>query len=465
MITRYRNHGIMGIALGFLMFGLLVLLIVLRKSGLPDVIVVLGAILLAIGGIILYLRGCISLAEAKGHTGGGVTASIIMSVLLPGAILVLPIVLVLILEDKNKAPTRVPGPHHKDHHRAGLAYDPARWDGDDAPHSDCGRVRVAGPIRDLPTRTLVRPRIRCHERMKALLSIWLLLVPVVIVAQDYAKQFPLRQQTKYFDFRFKRNPERIKAIARFADGFIKVVNRDFFKADYDYPIRVLVLEDRATFQNFLRQQFGLSDPPGFGIFLYQHNLFATYEDSGLGTFAHEIIHPLVERNLKHRPVWAVEGVPAFFEKFYGYWQNDDLVLNWGYQNPWRIAGLGTNLVRLNLKEILSTTETPGRYHESDRRLVSVFLWEQGKFKPFLQLIKMGEKNGYDSSFEAAMGMPLDRIMPLWQSYLNKVVARKSQMLRLPLSTVLPGEQAFEKFVALHDIPVLAEDKAGSPPAK
>jgi hypothetical protein len=65
-------------------------------------------------------------------------------------------------------------------------------------------------------------------------------VPVVAVAQDYLEQFPLQQHTKYFDFRFKRNPEQIKAIARFADGFINVVNRDFFKADFDYPIRVLL---------------------------------------------------------------------------------------------------------------------------------------------------------------------------------------------------------------------------------
>ena len=242
--------------------------------------------------------------------------------------------------------------------------------------------------------------------MKMILCFWLLLAPIFAIAQDYLEQFPLQQQTKYFDFRFKRNPEQIKAIARFADGFINVVNRDFFKTDFDYPIRVLVLEDRATFQKFLRQQFGVSDPPNFGIFLYRYNLFATYEDSGLGTFAHEIMHPLVERNLKDRPIWAIVGIPTFFEKFYGYWQSNELVVNWGSQNPWRIEMLGTNLVQLDLKEIVSTMETPGKYRESDRRLVSVFLWEQGKFKQFLQLIKNREKNGYDSYFEATMGMPI-----------------------------------------------------------
>lgn len=294
--------------------------------------------------------------------------------------------------------------------------------------------------------------------MKTILCFWLLLAPLVTIAQDYLEQFPLRQQTKYFDFRFKRNPEQIKAIARFADGFINVVNRAFFKADFDYPIRVLVLEDRASFQNFLRQQFGVTDPPNFGIFLYRYNLFATYEDSGLGTFAHEIMHPLVERNLRDRPIWAIEGIPTFFEKFYGYWQNDELVINWGYQNPWRIDMLGTNLVQLDLKKIVSTTQTPGEYRESDRRLVSMFLWEQGKFKQFLQLIQKREKNGYDSYIEAAMGMPIDRIIPLWQDYLNKIVARRSEIMRLPLSSILPDEPTFQNFIQAYGIPV-----TGKPP--
>ena len=290
--------------------------------------------------------------------------------------------------------------------------------------------------------------------MKNILCLWLLLVPVVSAAQDYLEQFPLQLQTTYFDFRYRRDPERIKAIAKFADGFIGVVNRDFFKADFDYPIRVLVLEDCASFQKCLRRQFGVTDPPRYGIFLSQDKLFATYEDSGLGTFAHEIMHPLVERNLKGRPVWTIEGIPTFFEKFYGYWQDDELVVNWGYQNPWRIEMLGTNLVRLDLKSIVWTTQTPGEYRESDRRLASVFLWEQGKFRRFLELVQKGEKDGYGSCFEAAMGMPLDRIVPLWQDYLSRVAARRDEILRLPPSEILPDKHAYQQFADRHRIPAL-----------
>jgi hypothetical protein len=288
---------------------------------------------------------------------------------------------------------------------------------------------------------------------KSILCVWLcVLAPLVAHSQSYLNQFPLREQTKYFDFRYKQHPEKVKEIARFADGFIAVVQSDFFKADFDYPIRVLVLEDRATFQDFLRKQFGIADPPNFGIFIFRYNLFATYEDSGFGTFAHEIMHPLVERNLKDRPIWALEGIPTFFEKFYGYWQDDRLTLHWGYQNPWRIDMLSTNLTQLDLKKILSTKESPGEYRESDRRLVSMFLWQQNKFKRFLELVQKKQKNGYDSYFEAALEMPIDRVVPMWQKYLNSIAARRSDIYRLPASNVLPDAAAYQKFTANYAIP-------------
>jgi len=292
--------------------------------------------------------------------------------------------------------------------------------------------------------------------LKPVLAVLLLVTALFAIArtsQSYLEQLPLRQQSKYFDFRFKQHPEKIKAIAGFADAFIDIVNRDFFKAEFDYPIRVLVTEDFATHRTLVSEQFGVTDPT-MGIFLYKYNLFATYEDSGLGTFAHEIMHPLVERNLKDRPEWAIEGIPTFFEKFYGYWRGDELIVNWGFQNPWRIKQLGTDLARLDLPGILATTRAEER--ESEQRLVSIFLWEQGKFKQFLDLVKSRDKNGYDSHFEAAMGMPIGRVIPLLQDYLARIAARRAEILRLPLSAALPDQAAFHKFAASYGISVAGE---------
>jgi hypothetical protein len=280
--------------------------------------------------------------------------------------------------------------------------------------------------------------------MKTIFCFCFLLVAATM-AQDWIELFPLHRQTKYFDFHYKRNPEKIAAVARFADSFVTLLNRDFFKADFQYPIRVLVLEDKVAFQEFLRERLHVVNPPNFGIYLPTNKMFVTYEDSGLGTFAHEILHPLVETNLKDRPLWAMEGIPTFFEKFYGYWKDDQPIIYWGFQNPWRVEMLGTNLTQLDLKQLLATKNSQGQFNESDLRMLSMFLWEQGKFQRFLHLIQQREKNGYDSYFEAALEMPIEQIVPLWKGYLNKTAARRNAIIHLPPSAILNGEQTFKSF--------------------
>jgi hypothetical protein len=272
----------------------------------------------------------------------------------------------------------------------------------------------------------------------------------IVLAQNFVGQFPLHKQTKYFDFHYKRDSSSIAGIVRFDDAFIQLVDRDFFKADFDYPIRAFVLEDQNKFKEFMQNDLHIPGPPVFGIYLYSDKLFATYETSGLGTFTHEIMHPLVERNLTSRPQWASEGIPTFFEKFYGYWKGDELVLFWGFQNPWRIESLGTNLTRLNLRAIISDQVPTDRFgtverNESELRMVSLFLWEQGRFRRFLRLVAAKDKRGYASYFEAAMEMPLERIIPLWQDYLHDVARKRTAILSLPLSTVLDSEPTFRSF--------------------
>jgi hypothetical protein len=295
--------------------------------------------------------------------------------------------------------------------------------------------------------------------MNRILLGWLLLLPATVFSQDFTSKFPCHKQTAYFDFHYLRESPRIPEITRFADGFVRLVNRDFFKADFDYPIRVLVFEDREQFKQFLIRQLHIADPPNFGVYVYRYKFFATYEDSGLGTFAHEILHPLVERNLKDRPQWAMEGIPTFFEKFYGYWQGGELTAYWGYQNPWRIQQLGTNLTELDLKQVIAApkeTEASSSVErsESSWRMVSVFLWQQGRFKRFLNLIATHDKAGYPTYFEAAMEMPVEKIIPLWQDYLNGVAAQRTKLLHLPPSSIFDEETTFTNFVTTNGISLI-----------
>jgi len=91
----------------------------------------------------------------------------------------------------------------------------------------------------------------------------------------------------------------------------------------------------------------------------------------------------------------LEGIPTFFEKFYGYWNGEELVLNWGYQNPGRIKALGANLTRLDLKDVLGTENPQGQFRESDLRLVLAKYTKRGGNWGFFERCLMGNLHGND----------------------------------------------------------------------
>jgi hypothetical protein len=297
------------------------------------------------------------------------------------------------------------------------------------------RLAVAAPVAQHPAMLKVFVALFC----------WIAARGTLAEEMD-VKDFPHHKQTKYFNLFGKQNPAYLEQIGRFADAFIVTVHRDFFPAKFDYPIRVLVLEDRSRFQDFVRNRLRVADPPNFGIYFPNFKMFVTYEGSGLGTFAHEIMHPLVGENFRNLPIWAIEGIPSFFEKFYGYWDNDSIVVHWGFQNPWRVEALGQNLVRLDLKKLLSTGNSVGDFQESDIRMISMFLWTQGKFQSFLQLQRKDDRHGFNSCFEAAFEKPIDEIVPLWTKYLENVANSRPEIMRLPGSVILQNETEFSACV-------------------
>lgn len=275
-------------------------------------------------------------------------------------------------------------------------------------------------------------------------------------ARDYAKAFPLHLKSRYFEFSYQRQSWDAQGFARFAEGFVDLINRDFIKVDFNYPIRVLVLPDRTTFQGFLRTELGERDPPNFGIYIPRLKLFATYEGSGLGTFAHEIMHPLVEHNLPARPSWAVEAIPSFFEKFFGYYENGSMVVQWGYQNPWRIEALGPRLTRIDLETLVSGKTPRDGYDTSELRLISVFLWQQGKLQQFLRLVAGQKHEGFPTYFESAMGMPLKEIIPRWKKYLEDIQTHRAEVLQIPASEVLADQASFTRFMGAYGLPIAGQ---------
>lgn len=266
-------------------------------------------------------------------------------------------------------------------------------------------------------------------------------------AVDWSKRLPHQHTSRFFQIHYQREGWDAKEFARFADAFVDLINRDFVKVDFAFPVHVLVLPDQPSFQAFVRKEFGDRNPPKLAIYLRAFKVFATFEGSGLGTFTNQIMQPFTDRTLADAPRWARAGIPTFFEKFHGYWNGDELIIQWGYHNPWRIEELGDKLPNLDLQGILSNQSAVSSSNNSDRRLVAVFLWQRGKLERFMRLIADRQRNGYGSYFEAAMGRPLKDIVPLWKEFLHEVATHRADALNIPPSTLFPNAATFNAALA------------------
>jgi len=108
MISKYRNRALIGISIGLALFAFAIVLIVRGKrySQMPNP-QVFALVISIIGGVMAYLWGCFALAKAKGYDSGMVTGAIIITVFCAaGFTLLLPLVVLLVLEDKNRGHSR-----------------------------------------------------------------------------------------------------------------------------------------------------------------------------------------------------------------------------------------------------------------------------------------------------------------------------------------------------------------------
>jgi hypothetical protein len=252
--------------------------------------------------------------------------------------------------------------------------------------------------------------------------------------------FPSKIDSKRFAFYSDLPVEKLRSYVEFSNLFLDVVDRDFIELRNLKKLAAVVTADQNGMQRFLSQRLRTNEPPLYGIYIAEHNLFVTYHGSGIGTFAHEIIHPVIATELPGTPSWGWEGIPTFFEKFYGYKEGNRLYLKWGYQNPWRIRTLGEGLLRLNLSDVMGRSQD-----ESELRLVSVFLYQHGKMRSFLDSIRSGNKKGYATYVEAAFGERLSELEPKWRKYLASTYARRQQIYNLPLSSYFDSKQEFLEF--------------------
>jgi hypothetical protein len=276
---------------------------------------------------------------------------------------------------------------------------------------------------------------------------FLLLLPACASDSDYAsltKQLPKAVSTTHFTVHSTGGPDAQWA-ASFLECLWTFVDHNFCPIKKTFHRDVFLFPRKEDFM--LREKTAKMDKPSdFGYYDPQARAFFTYPDSGYGTYAHEFIHAVVyDCDLQLEP-WAQEGIPAIFEKIYGYCNYANPVFFLGYPNPWRVKALNRSLTTIDLQAVVLNTSSAGISCEEQRE-VGLFLLKEGRLRRYLELARTGRKDGFPTLFESAMQASLSDIVPKWRYHLEGLQRKADKIQEIPGSAYFSTKKEFDNFLS------------------
>ncbi len=238
--------------------------------------------------------------------------------------------------------------------------------------------------------------------------------------------------------------DKANSLADNVADFLEYVDRNIYKLKLDSDVHIFVSTSPEQFRQFARANNRTTELNGW--YSPSYNAVFYYANSGFGTLAHELMRKVLEP-VPFMDEWAKEGIPSIFEKIYGYRDGDQLHLELGAQNPWRIDALSNRLLKLDLRSIIG--EQWPSLSISEERLAAIFLLKKGLLQRYLTLSESGEIGDYATVFEAAFEKRVDELAPDWNSYLTRIHQTEDTIRKLPMSTIFETKVDFDRFKATY----------------
>lgn len=260
--------------------------------------------------------------------------------------------------------------------------------------------------------------------------------------------FPNKLVTKHFVFISALPKEHLLSYGQFCEAYWTLINREFFTLKETQPTLVCILPSRKKLKDFIRTQISPKVANALGLYTQGLNFIVLCAGTGIGITSHEIMHKALTENQFSLEPWAVEAIPTFFEKFYAYFEGDVLNAKFGYQHSERVRWIGPKLTKLKLSEIISN-QSPADF-ENEERLVSMFLFDSGKLKDFIESTRTNKPLKYKTRIESVFDMPMEQLEKLWSAYLQKVERAKPNFSRLPPTKYFADKTTYEKFMSQNE---------------
>lgn len=90
--------------------------------------------------------------------------------------------------------------------------------------------------------------------------------------------------------------------------------REFMTVRPKQPVKIYLFADSNSYEAYCRKAYGKPPSTIFGFYMPHERKMVMNIETGTGTLAHEMVHPLIEADFPGVPSWFNEGFASLFEQ-------------------------------------------------------------------------------------------------------------------------------------------------------
>lgn len=200
--------------------------------------------------------------------------------------------------------------------------------------------------------------------------------------------------------------------------------KDFFTQKPDYVLKVYLLKDAQTYEDYCEKTLGQKPSTPYGFYQYASRSLIMNIGTGTGTLVHEMVHALIKPDFPDVPAWFNEGLGSLYEQCRVESGSLRGLINWRYQGLME-AQRNNKLMPLNKLFGTSDTEFYGensRIRYAQARYFCLYLQEHKVLPRFYKKFKESfddDKTGIKAA-EELLNKPIEEIDRDWQAWIRKV---------------------------------------------
>lgn len=277
--------------------------------------------------------------------------------------------------------------------------------------------------------------------------IWLFFILVRIIlpssfiySQEHETRINILKEYKLSNFVLYTDSKNPNHYLNFFVSFKNYFSKEYVNLDNLTEIKIYLYENEMDYTAINKTS---SD---YGYYSSNDRRITTHSKAGLGTYTHELVHAFLDQKSIKLPIWFREGFPMFFEKIYGYYDNEnELEIVIGFQNPWRVKSIISDSYKIPTVE--SIISQSGGLNEQS--FLSIFLFENKALKKYFDFaIKKNSSLDQYQNILNATGFNSDELEKKWhnwmQNNINDAKRNNSELNKIPMSFVVNNKLEWEK---------------------